>query len=317
MNVPRQLVVLVALAVLAGCESQATTPAAFSSAAVSPLKQQAADVSSAPLRVGVTEAQDRPPVGHPRDFFPSRTGAKWVYEVRLIGEKWPLRYEEVSWPIAQEKALTYATRGIIFNRRETPSGVDSKTYALEIKVKGRAEKQGPLRYPLGVELDIVTDDLGIFSEAKKCFWAIADSGRFTVNWVVTHDPNSPGAPQAGGFGHWGQDDGNAVRLYFFAEKPGIQIGINGSPDRLQFHGVESTLLGFEGQECLHFTRRVDAGNNDDEEREGRSDGRDWLNHGFSEEMWFARSIGLVRLEQLVDGHPTMVWTLRDYSPGGE
>ena len=314
MNMHFKLVALITLAVLAGCEGQPGAPAP---AAIAQPKQPSPRPATAPPRAGAIAAQDRPPVGHPRDFFPSRTGAKWVYEVRVIGEKWPLRYEEVSWPIAQEKALTYATRGIIFNRRETPSDVDSKTYALEIKVKGRAEKQGQLRYPLGVELEIVKDDLGIFSEAKKCFWAITDSGRFTVNWVVTHDPNSPGAPQAGGFGHWGQDDGNAVRLFFFAEKPGIQIGINGSPDQLQFHGVESTLRDFEGKECLHFTRRVDAGKNGDEEREGRSDGRDWLNQGFSEEMWFARSIGLVRLEQLVDGNPTMVWTLRDYSPGGE
>lgn len=295
------LAAVVTLVVLVGCGQETNAPRSFR-----PPNTPQGDASA-----------NQPPAGHPREFFPSNVGATWIYEIEVVGGDRPLKYEEVSWPIGEDKAITYATRGIIFSHRNPIPEGGKKTYTLEISVKARAEKQGRLQYPLGVELTVAKDELGAFGDAKQVFWAITESGRFTANLVVTYDPDTPGAPVGGGFGRWGQGDGSSMRLFFFTDRPGIGIGLKGSPDSLVFHGLDADVKGFEGTQCLHFTRLVEAGKKDKDDAKVPAEPArgDRLSRAFKEEMWFGRGQGLVRLEQHVDDKPTMIWKLKSFRSG--
>ena len=232
-----------------------------------------------------------PEVG-PEEYFPTATGTRWEYDITL-GEAEPLSFRTVSWPLGEDRAAIYATRGLF---RGTFSG-ESKEFKLVLRVKGPAEKQGPLQYPLSVELEIEKDELGVFEDATQIFWAITSSGRYMVTEVVTYPSDSPGAP-SGSWGMWGQEEGAALRVFFFGERPGIAIGVGkDSPDKLLFDGPEGSQL--------HFVREVEA----DE------DGEHYLSSGFTEDMWFEEGRGLVRLEQKVGGKASMTWELVEFTSG--
>lgn len=246
-----------------------------------------------------------PPAGKPSDYFPISVGVKWVYRIE-IGEIEPLNYRETSWPLG-EREVTYATRGRFLPLQQRTR----KTFLLEMRVKGRAAQQGPLKYPAGVELEIVQDELGIFEDSKQVFWAITQD-RFMAHEVVTYPPDTSPCGLGGPWGSWGQEEGYSMKLVFFADKPGIQIGLGKDPiDTLLFTGIDTQVPQYEGTPCLHFVREVKSS----EKKQGED--RSHLDKGFSEDTWFAREKGLVRLEQKVDGNTSMVWTLVRFSKGTE
>lgn len=253
-------------------------------------------VTAAPTPLPTSTPIPPPVKGEPSDYFPTGVGAKWVYEIE-VGEVDPLYYRETVWPVGEEDAWVYSTRGRFF----LADGLQ-KTFMLEMKVKGVAAKQGLLEYPIGVELEIEKDELGIFEGAKKVFWAVIPS-QFMAHEVVTYPSDMLGAPTST-WGAWGQEDGFSVRLVFFAEKPGVAISMGEEPkDKLLFVGVETHLPRYEGESLLYFLRTVEPA--ESEEGEAPS----YLDNEFTEDTWFAKGKGLVRLEQRVNGETSMVWTL--------
>lgn len=248
------------------------------------------------------KAVDKAVVGEPSDYFPTSTGMKWVYQIE-IGEVEPLKYKVTSWPQGDSE-VTYGTkeRFLVLTEKKPP-----KTFLLEIQVKGPAAKQGPvLEYKNGVELDIEKDELGIFDEAKQVFWAMSPGGPFRVFEIVTYSPDTIGAPTSS-WGSWGQEDGYSMALLFFGEKPGISIGMAESPDTLLFVGVDTQVPQYEGTPLLHFRRIVESSEKEKGEEHG------YLDKGFTEDRWFARGKGLVRLEQKVEEETSMIWTLIQFS----
>lgn len=230
------------------------------------------------------------------DFFPSATGQSFTYTIE-VREAEPLAYEETLWPLGGDQVMGYSSR-----RRFAAAMDGTKKFTLTMTVKGPAAKQGPLQYPKGVELVVVTDELGIYQDAKQVFWAIrgsSDTHDFAAQQVVTYDQFSPSAPTGGGFGMV-TDDGFAQQLLFFEQKPGVSIGFGDKPvDTLTYVGVEQSAPGYTSGPILHFRREV----KDSDKKESV------LDSGFTEDMWFAQGKGLVVLEQKVDGKTSMVWTL--------
>lgn len=245
----------------------------------------------------------RPVQGEPSDFFPTSKGVKWVYEIK-IGNVKPLNYREIRWPLGDKRAMKICRRGFYLNlardsRREK--------FMLEVKVKGSATQQGPLKFPMGAELDIKRDELGIFGDAKRAFWAITSSGPFEVFEVVIYSPDIYHGPRDP-WGGWGQEEGYSMRILYFGGKPGTAIGLGTKPkERLLFKGVDTQVPDNEGAELLHFLRKVEPA----EKKEGED--QNDIDKGFSEDMWFAREKGLVRLEQKVDGKTSMIWNLVQFS----
>lgn len=240
----------------------------------------------------------------PSDYFPTDTGTRWIYEIEK-GEVDPLHYRVTRWPLRNGKVATTSTRGLFFR---PPLGDRAlKTFLLEMSVKGPASKQGPLMWPAGIELDIEKDELGFFEDAEQVFWAITFSGRFEVWTVVTYLPDTS-TIVGGSWGSWGQEEGYSLRVVFFGEAPGTRIGIGEkSKDNLLFTGVDTEVPEYEGTPLIHFVRTVEPA----EKEEGED--RSYHEKGFSEDMWFAKGKGLVRLEQKVDGEVSMTWTLMEFS----
>lgn len=91
-----------------------------------------------------------------------------------------------------------------------------------------------------------------------------------------------------------------MRLLLFGAEPGTGIGLADSPDVLYFEGITEC----EAIPCLHFQRVVTL--SDDEEGENESS----IGKDFTEDTWFAKGVGLIRLEQRVEGIISMTWTLK-------
>jgi len=253
----------------------------------------------------------RPPAGGAADFFPSRPGTSWKYSVRVNNEIDPLDYEETVWPMPGDHSVVYASRKRLFARDRLGPGGNVRDYFLEVSVKGKAETQGPLKYPNGVELQIKQDDLGIFEDTKAVFWSVSGpgAGRFHVVLVKTYPSHR--APTGGQWGGWGQGDGHSARWLFFADRPMTGISRPKSPEELVFLGLDDVEVENSRKECLHFTRRVSESQESDESSDPR--GSSELDRSFQEDYWFARGLGLVRLVQSIDDHQTMVWTLNSFN----
>lgn len=239
--------------------------------------------------------------GIPPDYFPTAIGTTWKYKITL-GEAEPLNHRNISWPMDEEGGVMVESRGRFF-----PVVKDStiKTFNLTISVKAPAPTQGPLKYPLSVELTVEEDELGIFEYSKQIFWAIAAYSKYEVMEVITYSAEEcPSAPTGGLWGGWDQEDGYSMRMFFFGEKPGIQIGLGKEPnDKLLFVGLEGNKL--------HFIRTVDASKREsDVDREASL-----LDKGFIEETWFEKGKGLVRLVQEQDGKIAMTWELVSFTKG--
>jgi len=245
-----------------------------------------------------------PPAESPSAFFPHSIGAQWVYAISL-GPAVPLEYRVVKWP-SGGGAVAIAERG----RFPAASHADSSSFLLSFRVLRSTSTQASSRYPDGVELAVDQDDLGIFEHHDHLFWAATSDDRFMVDEVTSYPPDTPGAPGGGAWGSWGQADGEGRRLVFFADKPGTEIGYGDDPaDTLLLVGTESCT----GTPCLHFVRAVRAG----EAQTGIPNTPDsrYLDSSFTEDTWFAKDTGLIRLEQRVNGRLSMSWSLQRYAPG--
>jgi hypothetical protein len=156
-----------------------------------------------------------------------------------------------------------------------------------------------LEYRDGVELRVLKDDLFLYENVARVFWAIGDDEESIVHEVVTYSPFGRGAPS----GFIGSGEGFSLRLAFFLNRPGISIGIGKEPvEKLAFLGVDSSLR-------LHFLRHAEAKEPDPGET------ADAIDSAYQEDMYYEPNRGLVELVQRVDGELSMQWVLADFHPG--
>lgn len=242
-------------------------------------------------------------IGRPSDYFPTTVGKSWTYEIKVpdIEDLPPLVHRVIRWPLQDGKHVAVQEmRGRLLPRQVPSDG----HVRLIVSVARAAVEQGDLQSPEGYELKIERDDLGMFEEGSKLYWAITRTRRYQVTEVTTFDPAKSVSAPGGEWGSYGQKYGQAMRVSFFGSKPGIAIGISEQNDTTAFIGIEK----FGDSDSLHFQRIVDASTPDRQEHGGDPAGA-FLDSGFREDMWFVRGVGLARLVQRVDGHVTMTWQL--------
>ncbi|MFA6535892.1 MAG: hypothetical protein WC250_01315 [Candidatus Paceibacterota bacterium] len=241
------------------------------------------------------------PLGQPWDYFPTDIGHRWSYRITIPEGRDALNHRVVSWASGDKGGVRVETRG-----RYLPDKKGTKSsYRLVISIKKQAPKQGPLSYPEGYEIGIDEDELGIFESTMGVFLAVSRNPRYSVDLVTTHDPSSSSAPHTGS--PWGTSynkPGFGMRVYFFGEKPGVQIGLSDQNDAVLFDGPEK----LNGKNALKFIRKVEASKKTDFSRD-IDKGTSVLDKGFEEEMYFVRGVGLAKLTQKVDGKITMTWEL--------
>lgn len=217
-----------------------------------------------------------------------------------MGEIEPLYYREVIWPVGEEKYKQTSTRGIFVAHLKDPNRVE---FYLQKRIKCKAEHQGELNYPLGFEIEIQKDDLGIYSRSKQVFLAASTSSRFMADEVITYSAEED-TLASNPWGNLGRKDGFCMRLIFFGDEPGLSIGLGSDPkDRLIFKGFENVPTTNEA--ALHFRREVDASENASED----------LDRAFTEDTWFVKGKGLVYFQQKINDKISMTWELVDFKKG--
>ena len=236
------------------------------------------------------------------DYFPIDVGREWAYKV-TFGEVDPMLYREIDWPMP-DKTITTSSRITII------SIFNKENNFLKLKVERQAATQGPLSWPIGVKLAVLQDDSGLFEDQKEMFWAIKESEGFATAQVSTYSPDEfmPDTPNS----DIPRGEGTAARILFFRPNNfGHSKYFGDSVEETGFLGTDKDVPGYIGVPCMHFQRQVNvskvAG------KHGRTPSAQ--ERDFIEDMWFAKGIGLVRLEQRVKDkysgswEPSMTWTL--------
>lgn len=247
---------------------------------------------------GLTSAQR--PIGVPTDYFPTATGTTWEYEISADGQ--PLSYRLIAWPMGDQTTLT-AVRGLHMGKVKT----DQSIFRLAYAITGPGQPNAQIKWA-GVQLKIIIDDLGVYEGQNGVTWALLQSTGFEVCQIVTYPPDSPGAPSGRPWGTWGAENGYEMRMIYFGKPPGTAISMGGeSKDATLFIGPEQVSVGRFSGLALHFKRQVAADSSSVRDSE--------LGQAFTEDMWYMRRYGLVRLRQVVGGRESMVWTLKKFTAG--
>ena len=240
--------------------------------------------------------------GLPADFFPSQVGATWRYTIEVGTVVKPVRQYTSFWSIGGDNGrAAYMSRGFLFGA-VVGNDADKPVKVLEYRVKCKASKQGPaFSCALGVEIEVLKDELQVFRGAERVFWAITDTDRFQAQLVTVLDPSD--APGGGGF----SSDGYSNRFIFFESgKSGLGLGEvigDNTPEGLFFIGREAGML--------HFQRIIDPKKADNDLVDKSFDP---LRARFTEDMWYASGKGLFKLIQDYGGATSMIWSLTSYQP---
>ncbi len=230
-------------------------------------------------------------------YFPMTVGMSWSYLI-TVGKAKPLRLRQIVWPGRPAKAGMCQTR-----RGPLPGYKDTKdTYRLRLRVEAPAAKQGDLRWPTGVKLQVVADELGFYDDAKAVYYAAGGPPHYLVLQVAAYDIKI-----LNGTG-WEHDlsgaDGHATDLAYFIGEPGTGIRVGGEElPTLTYAGTDTGQVGFEGVSLRHFVRTVPAEKANSGEQSASAEPY------IVEDHWLAPRTGLVRLVQRAAGKTTMTWEL--------
>lgn len=222
---------------------------------------------------------------NPLDCFPLENGNEWHYQITLFGNA--LEYTDTL--IYPENEL-YSIREIYKNQ-------GTNKHYLEFKITGTNDKSPDYGEVKNVE--VTKDTLGVFKSNAGVAFSKNDNSISLLRQTRFDDPKQ----------HM-----QSSRPLFFVGNIGDSInrkfGDYQSPSQLLYLGVDVSTTGYEGQNCMHFVRLVEP---DPPDRHG-GHCQVGAEKEFTEDMWFLKGKGLVRLEQKVDGEISMLWILENFSP---
>lgn len=235
---------------------------------------------------------DSTPSINPADYFPMDIGTKWVYQIE-VKDVDPLFYRAISGETS-EGIKTMESRGSLVSAKRA-----KKQYELAMRIKSVVKLPQQYQYPIGLLIEIENDELDLYEYHSRVFWAIKKSPMFIVLEIVSFLPNSPGGP----IRYMGFSD----RVSYFYHTIGVGLSM-GPQKNIYFEnkGLDSNVPQFVGTKCMHFIKRVMKDDRMNELNVSHT------NKEFTEETWFAKGKGLVRLVQKVDGKVSMIWTLADF-----
>ncbi len=201
-------------------------------------------------------------------FFSCNAGTEWQFLVRTF-ENEPLYDREVHWPaLSGEERATHFRGRFLLPARSGEPGV----YHLHFRVRRPVKLEAPITVQNAVELDVMRDELGIYSEVVRLYWISAVAG--TWEELRIYPSRSVLAP-AGGVVDW------------------------------EFEGYARTPL-FTWQPSATGNLQVQR---DLPRQPGDDSGGKYLRSAISETLTYSAGVGLTKLEQQVEGNLTMTWTL--------
>jgi hypothetical protein len=234
------------------------------------------------------------------EFFPIDIGTSWTYKIE-VGDVAPLEYRWTSW------SFNGGRRG--YRERRQLQGGDKGTtaYSLKLRITGDSGPQERGQAPIVRELTVENDSLRIFGGAKQVFWEIRPGALFPVVELrfIDSSDGPVGVPVKG----TGYQEKRMLLFTTNHQQPfPVAVGQPTEKEKMIYYGIETNVPGYEGTESLHIQREIAAFEGGSEEVSGMRESRGW-----TEDMWFARDKGLVRLVQRIEGKTTMTWTLDNFS----
>lgn len=226
------------------------------------------------------------------DYFPIGHGMKWVYEIQVYGQV-PMRQELVRW-------LTNGSMLLTLQCDRLGRAFSDSLFArniLEMRVSQRDSKHA--------EIEIAEDGLGIFKYIDRLCYIVEEDN--SIVRLIVWEPATIWDPR--GFQAFiGSSPAFSDRVVFFMGSPGQVLADDDAWESITFLAEDERLPGFEGKSIMRFLRVVRLVDEQLILRDGAESGS-----GFTEEMWYEKGRGLVRLEQRVDDTVSMVWRLISYS----
>jgi hypothetical protein len=220
------------------------------------------------------------------EYFPMDIGTEWHYNIFIENDN-PVGQEKVIWPKGNGYSTSYISKSSYYRK----AGESCK---LIMKVDERLPESSD-----GAIVKIIEDEIGLYNRAEEIRWTpigkendeIAINQKLIYNGVYGPYPSSI--------------NGYSDRPIFFIDNPNNEIvTLNNLDEILIFIEVSNDVSGYIGQPCIHLMRQVSSRLSEHYSKEF-----------FTEDMWFAKGKGLVRLEQKIEGQKSMTWTLEKFIPG--
>jgi len=226
----------------------------------------------------------------PSEYFPVSAGMEWSYKINF-GSADPRIYTTVVYnPIVRgfvsDELAEWPYEEIIISDTYKK---ESKCCHLKFKIGRIGSRQVNDQNMLIAELKIVQDDVGLYRSKNP----------LNHSWVMTEGPEGFKAIKmaiipAREFGLITPNMlVNSVQLVFFDPSGNENERSVVEGDSLRLIGRDNNAPECEGSPCMHFQRIVPS-------------------IKMTEDTWFASGKGLVRLEQKINGEPSMTWILEDF-----
>jgi len=233
-----------------------------------------------------------------KNYYSPVTGVELVYKIKLTGVD-PMIHYYYLWPNGENVDIYEKNGRLLPPAKSDDCFLIIKIKSVEKSPKNLLQYEQTMRdffkkFTDFIQLEIVRDDLDVFEhrgeESKEVFWARTydenDPYSLIINQIVFYPPEA----------RIPSEDRFSVRTIFTDSKAPAEE-IEKTADILTLVGVEK-LPGYGELPCIHFLRIV-------KERDKSKIGK-----AFTEDTWYAPGVGLVRLEQKVEGKTSMIWELQ-------
>lgn len=232
------------------------------------------------------------------DYFPMEPGMRWVYDLECPTFSRTYQWNLV-WPSADGEPKMFLQR-----HDGTMSGSDSGQLIYEVVESNVPPPAlGFSTYEEGVVVQIVTDDLlkyMIFEtdasglpqmiRPSQTFWVKDGTEEPTITEVQLFElPETPAEAVPGT-----QPRQNVPQL-FSTDLAAVEDVA--SQVMLTLVGIDTNVPGREGEACLHYVRRYGPE----------------VAASYTEDLWYAKDVGLVRLEQKTAGEVMLIQNLSEFT----
>ena len=223
-------------------------------------------------------------------YFPVKAGMMWNYRITL-GPSQPLVSRLYSFPATRDTLFQLVRCSPV----EVPAGLQEQDcFSLILQVTRPVEmKLGGLLFR-GVQLRVVTDDLGLYLGKENClYWAITESGgQMEVIELITCFPDDPLVADL--LPKRGLGQGFAAQYLFAGDRTGIGSGV----------GVLKSNILCPDDWYGELYQLVRTCHSEEEEK-----------LLYREQLLFRKGEGLVRLVQVRGDTLTMEWVLQGIMHG--
>lgn len=217
------------------------------------------------------------------EYFPMEKGMEWSYKIEF-GNTDPLMHFALLWKDSNGAVDAKAYKKTMDRDKLKSKYKNCCHYRIRINGTKSNEKM------FAADINVIEDDLGVYNNYRN-------SEAWLIGWVVLYSDESYKVTSFVNYGDSFEQSQQVVSpqlLFFEPKKVGDEMKVLIDDDYMKFVGYDYGVPDYPEIKTMHFVRTVPS-------------------LDMTEDTWFAPGKGLIRLEQKVDGIPSMTWTLENFS----